>query len=55
MEKVIAGKGPDQHRKDWQTVVCMFRDSEFMRESDEECLRIREAERDAARRGELAE
>jgi hypothetical protein len=33
----------------------MFRDSEFMREVDEECLRMREAEREAARRGELAE
>ena len=35
--------------------VGMFRDSEFMRKVDEECLRIREAEREAARRGELAE
>ena len=33
----------------------MFRDSEFMREVDEECLRMREAEREAARRVELAE
>jgi hypothetical protein len=33
----------------------MFRESEFMRKVDEECLRIREAEREAARRGELAE
>jgi hypothetical protein len=33
----------------------MFRDSEFMRKVDEECQRIREAEREAARRGELAE
>ena len=30
----------------------MFGDSEFMREVDEECLRMREAEREAARRGE---
>jgi hypothetical protein len=35
--------------------VGMFRDSEFMRQVDEECQRIREAEREAARREELAE
>ena len=55
LEKVIATKGHDQSRKDWRKVVGMFRDSEFMREVDEECLRAREAEREAARRGELAE
>ena len=55
LEKVMATKGPDQSRKDWRKVVGMFRDSEFMRKVDEECLRIREAEREAARRGELAE
>jgi hypothetical protein len=48
-------KGLDQTRKDWRKVAGMFRDSEFMRKVDEECLRDREAERDAARRGELAE
>jgi len=53
--KVIATKGPDQSRKDWRKVIGMFRDSEFMRKVDEECLRVREAEREAARRGELAE
>ena len=55
LEKVIATKEPDQSRKDWRKVVGMFRDSEFMRKVDEECLRIREAEREAARRGDLAE
>jgi len=55
LEKVIATKGPGQSRKDWRKVVGMFRDSEFMRKVDEECQRIREAEREAARRGELAE
>lgn len=55
LEKVIATKEPDQARKDWRKVVGMFRDSEFMRKVDEECLRMREAEREAARRGELAE
>jgi hypothetical protein len=55
LEKFIATKGPDQFRKDWRKVVGMFHDSEFMREVDEECLRMREAEREAARRGEVAE
>jgi hypothetical protein len=36
-------------------VVGTFRDSEFMRRVDEECMRVRAAEREAARRGELAE
>ena len=39
LEKVIATKRPDPSRKDWRKVVGMFRDSEFMREVDEECLR----------------
>jgi hypothetical protein len=55
LEKVIATKGPDQSRKDWRKVVGMFRDSEFMRQVDEECQRMRESEREAARRGELPE
>jgi hypothetical protein len=55
LEKVIETKGPDQSHKDWRKVVGMFRDSEFMRKIDEECLRIREAEREAARRREFAE
>ncbi len=55
LEKIIATKGPDLSRKDWRKAVGMFRDSEFMRKVDEECLRMREAEREAARRGELAE
>ena len=55
LENAIATKGSDQSRKDWRKVVGMFRDSEFMRKVDEECLRVREAEREAARRGELAE
>jgi hypothetical protein len=55
LEKVMATKEPNPSRKDWRKVVGMFRDSEFMRRVDEECMRIREAEREAARRGELAE
>ncbi len=41
--------------KDWRRVVGMFRDSEFMREVDEECRRMREAEREAARCEEAPE
>jgi hypothetical protein len=55
LEKVVATKRSDQSRKDWRKVVGMFRDSEFMREVDEECQRTREAEREAARQGDLAE
>jgi hypothetical protein len=55
LEKIIATKGTDRSRKDWRKVVGMFGDSEFMREVDEECLRMREAEREAARHGEPAE
>ena len=55
LEKVVTTKQPDALRKDWRRVVGMFGDSEFMREVDEECLRMREAEREAARRGELTE
>ncbi len=53
--KVCATKEPDPSRKVWRKVVGMFRDSEFMRKVDEECMRVREAEREAARGGELAE
>jgi hypothetical protein len=55
LEKVVATKEPERSRKDWRSVVGMFRDSEFMGRVDEECLRVRESEREAARRGELAE
>ncbi len=55
LEQVIATKEPGPSRKDWRKVVGMFRDSEFLRQVDEECLRVREAEREAARRGELVE
>jgi len=55
LEQVLVTKGLDRSRKDWRKVVGMFGDSEFMREVDEECLRSREAEREAARRGEQAE
>ncbi|MGC8642028.1 MAG: hypothetical protein ACP5XB_19355 [Isosphaeraceae bacterium] len=55
LERAIATSRFVPPRKDWRKVVGMFGDSEFMREVDEECPRMREAEREAARRGELAE
>jgi hypothetical protein len=55
LEKEMATKRPDESRNDWRKLVGMFRDSEFMRKVEEECLRSREAEREAARRGKLAE
>jgi hypothetical protein len=53
LEKALAPKDPDRSRKDWRNVVGMFRDSEFMGQVDEECLRMREAERETALRGEV--
>jgi hypothetical protein len=48
-------KGKARSSKDWRRVIGVFSDSEFMREVDEECQRMREQEREAARRGELSE
>ncbi len=53
--EIAVAKAPNHARKDWRKVVGMFRDSEFMCQVDDECQRTREAEREAARRGELAE
>jgi hypothetical protein len=50
LSRAAAAIGPYRRR-----VVGTFRDSEFMRRVDEECMRVRAAEREAARRGELAE
>lgn len=55
LEVALAAKEPNRAPKDWRKVVGMFRDSEFMREVDEECRRMRETEREAARRGEVPE
>ena len=49
LEIALATKEPERPRKDWRKVVGMFRDSDFMRQVDDECLRMREAEREAAR------
>jgi hypothetical protein len=50
LENALAADRPDRPSKDWRRVVGMFRESEFMRKVDEECGRIREAEREEARR-----
>ncbi len=55
LEKAIAVKGQIQPPKDWRKTIGMFRDSDFMREVDEECLRSRDAEREAARLEKPAE
>jgi hypothetical protein len=55
LESALATKVPNRSPKDWRRVVGMFRDSEFMRAVDEECQRVREAEREAARLGESPE
>ena len=49
------GREAPKRPKNWRNVIGMFRDSEFMGEVDEECQRMREAEREAARRGEPTE
>jgi hypothetical protein len=52
LEAALAASESNRAPKDWRKVIGMFGDSEFMREVDEECRRMREAEREAARRGE---
>lgn len=52
LEAALGAGEAKPRRKDWRRVIGMFGDSEFMREVDEECLRMREAEREAARRAE---
>ena len=53
LEIAVGTTGPNDTQKDWRKTIGMFGDSEFMREVDEECRRMREAEREAARRGEI--
>ena len=55
LERALQRNGPNRCTKDWRRVVGMFQDSDFMREVDEECLRMREMEREAARREEIPE
>jgi hypothetical protein len=55
LENAWTEKQSNSSPKDWRKVVGMFHDSDFMHAVDEECLRLRERERDAARQGELPE
>jgi hypothetical protein len=55
LEIALAVKESSRPAKNWRKVVGMFQDSDFMREVDEECLRMREQERAEARREESAE
>ena len=55
LEIALAAQAPNRSAKNWRKVVGMFHDSEFMRQVDEECQRMRESERESARRGESAE
>ena len=55
LERALGVRGTNGTPKDWRRVVGMFGESEFMREVDEECRRMREAEREAARSEEAAE
>jgi hypothetical protein len=55
LELALATKDQVRAAKDWRKVVGMFHDSDFMRAVDDECQRMREAEREAARREELPE
>jgi hypothetical protein len=49
LEAALAAKEPTRPAKNWRKTVGMFGDSDFMRAVDEECLRTREMEREAAR------
>ena len=42
LELALAARESRPDRKDWRKVVGMFGDNDFMREVDEECLRMRE-------------
>jgi hypothetical protein len=55
LEIALQTQRPSRPPKDWRRVIGMFRDSEFMRAVDEECERMREAEREAARREDSPE
>ncbi len=55
LESALAVGTPSRTSKDWRKAVGMFAGSELMKLVDEEGQRIREAEREAARRGVDAE
>jgi hypothetical protein len=55
LESALVAQVPNRSPKNWRKVIGMFHDSDFMRAVDEECQRMRETEREAARRGESPE
>lgn len=55
LEAALAAGEPSRTAKDWRKAVGMFAGSEFMKLVDEEGRRLREAEREAARREAEAE
>jgi hypothetical protein len=55
LEAALAAGDPSQTSRGWRKAVGMFAGSEFMKQVDEEGRRVREAERDAARREAEAE
>ena len=50
LEKELLRHKSSRSAKDWRSVVGMFEDNEFSRRVDEEGRKIREAEREEARR-----
>ena len=55
LEAALASSRAIRLAKDWRRTIGMFGDGEFMREVDEECRRMRGAEREEARREVAAE
>jgi hypothetical protein len=55
IERQLASQRSGERKKDWRRVVGIFEDTEFSRAVDEEGRKIREADREAAERGERAE
>ena len=55
IELALAARESNRVPKNWRKVIGMFGESQFMREVDEQCHRMREAEREAARAGEVSE
>ena len=53
LESKVAALSGKPARKDWRRTVGMFEGSEFMAQVDAEVLAAREAERQAARQGNI--
>ncbi len=52
LEMELTRQRPVRPARDWRRVIGMFGDSEFMREVDEECQRLRQVERELATQSE---